>query len=89
MGFGQSQGMTHRPSGLTKFQFKLLQMETGALNDGLIRTQLTPDRLKVALSVMLTKEVCVILHKCTSRFRVVSFGTNDGLCLSLLSQSNR
>lgn len=52
--FGQ---MTHRPSGLTKFQYKLLQMENGAQNQGLSRTQLTPDRLSVALSVMLTKQM--------------------------------
>lgn len=63
---GQSQGMTHRPPGFTKYQFKLLQMEIGALNQGLSRTQLAPDRLSVALSVMLTKQVCNILCKCTS-----------------------
>ncbi|XP_044026184.1 MAX gene-associated protein isoform X2 [Siniperca chuatsi] len=55
--FGQSQGMTHRPSGFTKLQFRLLLMEIGALNQGLSRTQLTPDRLSVALSVMLTKQM--------------------------------
>ncbi|XP_070705705.1 uncharacterized protein magl [Pempheris klunzingeri] len=55
--FGQRQGMTNRPSGFTKFQFKLFQMEIGALNQGLSRTQLTPDRLSVALSVMLTKQM--------------------------------
>ncbi|KAK2890338.1 MAX gene-associated protein isoform X2 [Channa argus] len=53
---GHNQGMAQRPIVLTKFQFKLLQMETGALNEGLNRTQLTPDRLSVALSVILTKE---------------------------------
>lgn len=68
--FGQSQGMTHRPSGLTKVQFKLLQMEIGAQNQGLSRTQLTPDRVSVALSVMLTKQVCNILYKCIGRVRV-------------------
>ncbi|XP_026174520.1 MAX gene-associated protein isoform X2 [Mastacembelus armatus] len=50
-------GVAHRPSGLTKFQFRLLQMETEALNQGLSRTQLTQDRLSVALSVMLTKQM--------------------------------
>ncbi|XP_045917038.1 MAX gene-associated protein isoform X3 [Micropterus dolomieu] len=54
---GQSQGMTHRPSGVTKLQFKLLLMEIAAQNMGLSRTQLTPDRLSVALSVMLTKQM--------------------------------
>ncbi|XP_059212334.1 uncharacterized protein magl isoform X2 [Centropristis striata] len=52
---GQSQ-VTHR-SGFTKVQLKLLQMEFGALSQGLSRTQLTPDRLSVALSVMLTKQM--------------------------------
>nr|XP_046229084.1 MAX gene-associated protein [Scatophagus argus]XP_046229085.1 MAX gene-associated protein [Scatophagus argus] len=55
--FGQSHGVSHRTSGLTKFQLNLLNMETGALNEGLSRTQLTQDRLKVALSVILTKEM--------------------------------
>lgn len=32
-------------------------METGTINEGLSRTQLTKDRLDVALSVLLTKEV--------------------------------
>ncbi|KAM7395685.1 hypothetical protein PAMA_007111 [Pampus argenteus] len=54
--YGQNQGVTHRPSGLTKFQLKLFQMEIGALNQGLARTQLTPDRVSSALSVMLTKQ---------------------------------
>ncbi|XP_040920857.1 MAX gene-associated protein isoform X2 [Toxotes jaculatrix] len=57
MSFGQNQGTAHKPSGLYKFQCKLFQMETGALNQGLNRTQLTPDRLSVALSVILTKEM--------------------------------
>lgn len=35
----------------------MLEMETGTLNEGLSRTQLTKDRLDVALSVLLTKEV--------------------------------
>lgn len=75
--------MTHRLSGLTKFQLKLLQMESGALNQGLNRTQLTPDRLSLALSVMLTKQVCNILYKSTvyvSLFRM-SFDVDDGLLL--------
>nr|XP_020459361.1 MAX gene-associated protein-like isoform X1 [Monopterus albus]XP_020459362.1 MAX gene-associated protein-like isoform X1 [Monopterus albus]XP_020459363.1 MAX gene-associated protein-like isoform X1 [Monopterus albus]XP_020459365.1 MAX gene-associated protein-like isoform X1 [Monopterus albus]XP_020459366.1 MAX gene-associated protein-like isoform X1 [Monopterus albus]XP_020459367.1 MAX gene-associated protein-like isoform X1 [Monopterus albus] len=50
-------GVSHRPSGLTKFQFRLMQMEMGALNQGLSRTQLTEDRVSVALSVVLTKEM--------------------------------
>ncbi|XP_035851241.1 MAX gene-associated protein isoform X2 [Sander lucioperca] len=54
---GQSQGMTHRPSGLTKLQLKLLQMEFEAVSQGLGRTQLTSDRLSVALSVILTKQM--------------------------------
>ncbi|KAL7389187.1 hypothetical protein ABVT39_028064 [Epinephelus coioides] len=54
---GQNQVMTHRPMGFTKFQFKLYQMEIGALNEGLSKTQLTEDRLKVALSLMLTKQM--------------------------------
>lgn len=57
MSFGQCQVVTSRPSSITKLQSKLLQMETGALKQGLARTHLTPDRLEVALSVMLTKEV--------------------------------
>ncbi|CAK6962645.1 MAX gene-associated protein [Scomber scombrus] len=54
--YGQSQGATHRTSGLTKSQLRLLQMEIGALNEGLDKTQLTADRLSYALSVMLTKQ---------------------------------
>ncbi|XP_070844164.1 uncharacterized protein [Chaetodon trifascialis] len=49
--------MTHRPPGFTKFQYRLLLMEMEAVNEGLSRTQLTPDRLSVALSVMLTKQM--------------------------------
>lgn len=52
-----SQGLTYRSSAINKFQSKLLEMETGTLNEGLSRTQLTKDRLDVALSVLLTKEV--------------------------------
>ncbi|XP_035472963.2 MAX gene-associated protein isoform X1 [Scophthalmus maximus] len=54
---GQNQAMAHRPPGLTKFELKLWQMELGPLNQGLSRTQLTADRLSVALSVMLTKQM--------------------------------
>ncbi|XP_065819878.1 MAX gene-associated protein [Labrus bergylta] len=57
MSFGQNQGMTHKPPGFTKSQFNLLQMELGAMNEGLHRTQLTQDRLSVALSVILTKQM--------------------------------
>ncbi|XP_030578026.1 MAX gene-associated protein isoform X2 [Archocentrus centrarchus] len=57
MSFGQNQGMIHKPSGLTKFQHKLLEMEMEALNQGLSRTQLTSERLSAALSVILTKEM--------------------------------
>lgn len=78
---GLSQGMTYRPSGLTKLQLKLMKMESGALNEGLIRTQLTPDRLAVALSVLLTKEVCIILHSFTGRFCVRPFGTDSVVLL--------
>lgn len=56
-----SQGLTYRSSALTKFQSKLLEMEIGTLNEGLSRTQLTNDRLGVALSVLLTKEVWAVL----------------------------
>lgn len=52
-----SQTLPCRSSALNKFQSKLLEMETGTLNEGLSRTQLTKDRLNVALSVLLTKEV--------------------------------
>ncbi|XP_028997271.1 uncharacterized protein LOC114849727 isoform X3 [Betta splendens] len=55
--FLQNQGMANKPSNLTKFQLKLQQMEIETQNQGLSRTQLTPDRLSVALSVMLTKEM--------------------------------
>ncbi|XP_029352314.1 MAX gene-associated protein [Echeneis naucrates] len=54
---GQNQGLAHRTAGFTKFQFKLLQMEIASLNQGESRTQLTPERLSVALSVILTKEM--------------------------------
>ncbi|XP_023285958.1 MAX gene-associated protein-like [Seriola lalandi dorsalis] len=56
MNYGQNQGMAHRPTGLTKVQFKLLQMEIAALSQGVSRTHLTPDRLSAALSVILTKQ---------------------------------
>ncbi|XP_005917749.1 MAX gene-associated protein isoform X2 [Haplochromis burtoni] len=56
MSFGQNQGPMSKPSGLTKFQHKLLEMETAALNQGLSRTQLTTERLSAALTVLLTKQ---------------------------------
>ncbi|XP_031722107.1 MAX gene-associated protein isoform X2 [Anarrhichthys ocellatus] len=55
--FGQSPAMTHRPSGLTKFQRRLMQMEHGAVNQGLSRTHLTTERLSVALAGLLTKQM--------------------------------
>ncbi|XP_071768542.2 MAX gene-associated protein, partial [Centroberyx gerrardi] len=55
---GQSQGVTHnRIPGFSKFQHKLLEMEMGAVNQGLGRTHLTPERLSVALSVLLTAKM--------------------------------
>ncbi|XP_025998169.1 MAX gene-associated protein isoform X2 [Astatotilapia calliptera] len=56
MSFGQNQGPMSKPSGLTKFQHKLLEMETAALNQGFSRTQLTTERLSAALTVLLTKQ---------------------------------
>ncbi|XP_054475035.1 MAX gene-associated protein-like [Anoplopoma fimbria] len=53
----QSHVASYRASGLTKFQHRLIQMEVGALNQGLHRTQLTPERLSVALSGLLTKQM--------------------------------
>lgn len=67
MSFGQNQGPMSKPSGLTKFQHKLLEMETAALNQGFSRTQLTTERLSAALTVLLTKQVCsmfVLCRKC-------------------------
>lgn len=37
--------------------YKMTTMEKGAVNKGLNRVQLTQERVEVALSVMLTKEV--------------------------------
>ncbi|XP_029902719.1 MAX gene-associated protein isoform X2 [Myripristis murdjan] len=55
---GQSQGMTHhRPTGFSKHQLKLWEMEKGAANQGTHKTQLTPERLAVALSVLLTPQM--------------------------------
>ncbi|XP_047430369.1 MAX gene-associated protein [Mugil cephalus] len=54
--FGHSHGTTLKPSVLTKLQLRMLRMESEALSQGLTRTHLTPNRLSVALSVMLTKE---------------------------------
>ncbi|XP_024146356.1 MAX gene-associated protein, partial [Oryzias melastigma] len=57
LSFSQIQAMLHRPSGLTKVQLKLLEMEMEALNRGLSRTQLTAERATVAVSAMLTKQM--------------------------------
>lgn len=54
---GQSPGGSHKSHGLTKFELKLSEMETGALKQGREKTHLTPERLSVALSVLLTKEM--------------------------------
>ncbi|KAM3603399.1 uncharacterized protein V6R79_021646 [Siganus canaliculatus] len=55
--FRQNQGLPYKLTGYTKPQMRLLQMESGAVSQGLRRTQLTSDRLSVALSVMLTKKM--------------------------------
>lgn len=55
-GFNQSQTMLSKHS--IKFMYKMTPIEKGAINRGLNRVQLTPERVKMALSVMLTKEVC-------------------------------
>ncbi|XP_034084533.1 MAX gene-associated protein isoform X1 [Gymnodraco acuticeps] len=59
--------MMHKPI-FTKFQLKLWHMELDAQNQGLSRTQLTPDRLSVALSVILSKQMqskqMVKVHHC-------------------------
>ncbi|XP_068197812.1 MAX gene-associated protein [Antennarius striatus] len=54
---GLSHGPTHKPTGFTKAQLKLLEMESGAMNTGLNRTNLTPERLEVALSAILSKKM--------------------------------
>ncbi|KAM4633750.1 MAX gene-associated protein [Polymixia lowei] len=55
---GQNQGTSfHKTSGLSKFQLKLLEMEEDALNQGLNKTHLTPERLSMALSVILTAKM--------------------------------
>ncbi|KAM4713504.1 uncharacterized protein mgab isoform 1-T5 [Anableps anableps] len=56
MGFGQSQALAYKASGLSKIQLKLIQMEAAAFNHGLSRTHLTPERLSTALSVIMSKE---------------------------------
>ncbi|XP_042359838.1 MAX gene-associated protein-like, partial [Plectropomus leopardus] len=90
--FGQSQGASHRPTGLSKFQLKLYQMETGALNEGLNPTQLTADRLAVALSVVLTKQMApnhslkkaqYPKHKCAQPECGQAFCTLGCVCSSL------
>lgn len=54
-GFNQSQAMLSKHS--IKFMYKMTPIEKGAINRGLNRVQLTPERVEMALSVMLTKEV--------------------------------
>ncbi|XP_077949715.1 MAX gene-associated protein isoform X2 [Gasterosteus aculeatus] len=54
---GQRPAMTPRASGLTKNQCILLRMELGAMTRGLSRTQLTEERLTVALAGLLTKQM--------------------------------
>ncbi|XP_054872081.1 uncharacterized protein magl isoform X2 [Amphiprion ocellaris] len=63
MSFGVSHSTNHKSSGLTKCQLKLLKMEMRAMKEGVGRTQLTADRLSMALSVMLTKQMttCQVL----------------------------
>lgn len=60
---GQDQVWPKNASNLNKDQFKLLFLETGALNQGLSRTQLTPERLTTALSAVLTNKVCFYSEK--------------------------
>ena len=67
-----SQVTAHKPSGLTKIQLKLLHMEMEALNQGLSRTWLTPERLTMALSAILTKQVRIRKIACL----LESFGLN-------------
>uniref|UniRef100_A0A3P9I4W2 MAX gene-associated protein n=1 Tax=Oryzias latipes TaxID=8090 RepID=A0A3P9I4W2_ORYLA len=57
LSFSQIQAMFHKPSGLTKIQLKLLELEMEALNRGLRRTQLTAERVTVALSSMQTEQM--------------------------------
>uniref|UniRef100_A0A3P9JHV8 MAX gene-associated protein n=1 Tax=Oryzias latipes TaxID=8090 RepID=A0A3P9JHV8_ORYLA len=57
LSFSQIQAMFHKPSGLTKIQLKLLELEMEALNRGLRRTQLTAERVTVALSSMQTEQI--------------------------------
>lgn len=52
-----SQVVTNKPTEYTKSRLKLLRMENEAVNQGLNRGHLTPDRMSVALSVLLSKEV--------------------------------
>ncbi|XP_061602784.1 MAX gene-associated protein isoform X2 [Cololabis saira] len=54
---GLIQGMAHKHASLPKVQAKLREMEVRAANQGLSRTQLTPERLNMALSVLLTKQM--------------------------------
>ncbi|KAL6095587.1 uncharacterized protein ACO6RY_09483 [Pungitius sinensis] len=93
----QSPAVTQRASGLSKYQCLLLQMELGAMSRGLNRTQLTEDRLMVALTGLLTKqmvpsEVCKVskypkykamLPECGQEFCILGC-----VCLSL-QRTNR
>lgn len=55
-GSSQNQSINSKQSSI-KFMYKMTPMEKGAINKGLNRVQLTAERLEVALSVMLTKEM--------------------------------
>ncbi|XP_038141998.1 MAX gene-associated protein isoform X1 [Cyprinodon tularosa] len=56
LGFSPSQGPSHKTAGFSRFQLKLMEMETAALNQNLSKTHLTPERLSSALSVIMSKE---------------------------------
>uniref|UniRef100_A0A1A8ADL6 Uncharacterized protein n=2 Tax=Nothobranchius TaxID=28779 RepID=A0A1A8ADL6_NOTFU len=53
---GHKELMEKRLSNVSKIRLKLLEMEARAVNQGLSRTLLTPERLTMALTVLLTKE---------------------------------
>ncbi|KAF7656799.1 hypothetical protein LDENG_00035930 [Lucifuga dentata] len=50
-------GMTCRPPVISKLQLRLLELEKGVIKQGVSRTHLTPERLTVALSVILTAQM--------------------------------
>ncbi|KAM9703863.1 uncharacterized protein mgab isoform 2-T3 [Menidia menidia] len=52
-----SQRPSHRLPGFNKVQLKLLHTEMEALNRGLSRTHLTPERITMALSAVVSKEM--------------------------------